>query len=246
MPTKQYSIEESPDKFLTLGINIPKNQGSYNSSDFRVEKTPARKAIESIFYPNSFYTLLRTSANPAAIEEVPKNNTRLAKVRCFKPGEYDFHFDASIMDTYLDALKLNMEKSIGRNYASFPLVATRDVHNLDRPLESVQWPTVHVIGGSDKTFLAEHKNIFRDCVESMSGNDETYDIIKMQEYPQYYNMGVVDLLREKRIPPLVIHKREWDVSSEELRNAIDFLSSFTYVEKHNDGRFDDFPNADDL
>ncbi len=245
MPTKEYSnITESPNNLLELDIKVPKNCGGYNQSDFHVEKTPAREAIESIFSLNSFYTLLRTSANPLAIDEVRKNKKRLSEIRGI---EKEFYFDASVMDTYLDALKVRLEQSIGKkNYASFPLVATRDVHNLDRPIESVQLPTVHVIRGDTRKDVLGKELSFRGYTNGLGINDSTYTLIKKQESPMNYNMGTVELLREKQISPLIIHKREWNVSSEELRNAADFLLSWTYVEKHNDGRFDDFPNADDL
>lgn len=209
---------------------------SYDSQHhWTFEKGDAREALARIYDPKSTYTFLRTVANPDAVELLSKYvGTRKGK-REFPPWEVRLktkkdddeevrflRFNPDLMDRYLDTLKMLATRYVGeKDYASYSLVEKRGVHNMDRPSISVSWPIIHVVKGGEYQV-----DKFKGVVNSLN-DDEAFEHIREKEAPQNYRMGEIELLRKRKIPPLVVQPREWEVDAKALRNALDFLPPFT-------------------
>ena len=223
---KLKTVEDYPDRLLKINIKLPSDDINH---DHYVEDTPARRAISSIFNINNHYTFLQTTANPEAVEEIPKYSKKLARIRGSREG-WTFLFDADIMDVYLGALDVVMNKYLGKgNYASYQLVENRGVHMIDRLHEQPFWPVVHVLKHDQSD--EDNVSIFKELIKHLNDNDDIYAAIKKRESPQNYNMGTINLLRDKNIQPLLIYEREWKIDGKHLKDDADFLSSIAYVEK---------------
>jgi len=219
------SLESTGTMIDVLAMLVKENRGRHYSSESR------EKLSKLHLNPNAVYTFLRTVANPEAVEEIPRNQDHLAKIR--EPDkrirdyfEHIFRFGNDILGLYLDTLAKLAERHIGVSYAQYPLVQRVGIYSNEHP-DVTQFPVVHVIKDPSKGLQVSR---FRNLVERLN-DDEAYQIISAREAPHNYHMGEVNLLRSKGITPLSIHGEPWEVDGETLANAIEFLVQINYTDR---------------
>lgn len=196
-------------------------------------KGVSRQELSSVFDESADYLFLKTTANPEAVKALEDCSVTLGycfdslegfkkMYGCMRNPEdlKNLRYNSSVNGLYVNSLRELSRKLFGDCYVSYNLVQTANVHNLDRPVNSVYWPVVHVL----KNF--EDSASFNSLVQVLNG-DESFNIIKKWESPQNYRMGEVKKLREMSINPLILCDAEWAVKGTVLKQAVDFLVPFT-------------------
>ena len=214
-----------------------------NGTRHHIDSGLARHSLASIFSPEATYVFMRTRPNPEAIEELSRyvgireNMGVPWKVRPKIKGEEAYCYEGSkdgepnglwfskgLDKVCLETLGKLADNRIGKNHVHYPLVDGHPGNLLS--------PTIHVVRGK------EHAQTFKALVPSLL-DDKGFEIILRIEAPQNYKMANFQLLKEKKIAPLITAEREWIVNGAELRNAIDFLVPCRITAEHHSLRDDD-------
>ena len=223
-------------------INIETHWWQNNHDDNRYfERGDVREFAWKLYEENSEYLFLNVVANPKA-KDLMKNycskfswvnggkegKDEYKKARTSEEKEYHMLFNRDFMEKYLKTLDFLLEKDIGKdNFASFQIVHG----SLNNYWGSENWPQVYVIKNESDS------DRFRKIVNSLNGND-AYEFLKKREFPQNYNVGKINLLRDKKILPLVTTNDEWKIDSDSLKNAVNFLVQFNLREHYTGGYAD--------
>ena len=205
-----------------------------NSNDNRnFERGDVRKFAEEFYEKNSEYLFLNVVANPGArslmknycskfnwIKNETEGYSEYKKARTKNEKESCMQFNRKFMEEYLNTLDFLLEKDLGKNnFSSFPIVNG----NLNQHWGSENWPQIYILKNE------KNSDKFKEFVNSLNGN-KAYQYLKKREHPQNYNVGKINLLRDKKILPLITLNDEWKVDSENLKNAINFLVQFNLTE----------------
>jgi hypothetical protein len=227
MNHKDYTWKPSEDKNGFLRFDIPKKWDSHTGGYWNFNEGEIRESIKRIYDKDSNYVLLNVAANPLAANELskyvriskrkPEFDYEIRKRKRLEDEDGAMDFRPDLMGTYLQTLNELNNLYLGKkNYAFFPLVNGK-THEI---LESVNWPVVYVLRDNGTS-----SSQFRDLVSKLN-NDESYEIIKKIEGMWKYRLGHAEVLRDKKVLPLIVKPEEWKVSAENLRNAVNFLVPF--------------------
>ena len=219
------SIIENSERLLTF--NIPTMDHYCTGTRHHIDSGLARHSLSSIFSPEATYVFMRTRPNPEAIEELSRyvgireNMGAPWKVRPKRNGEEAYCYEGSkdgepnglwfsrnLDKICLEALGKLVGNSIGKNHVHYPIVDGHPGNFLS--------PTIHVVRGKERA------QTFKALVPSLL-DDKGFEVISKIEAPQNYKMANFQLLHEKRVAPLVVDERQWEVAGKDLRDAIDFL-----------------------
>jgi hypothetical protein len=196
-----------------LDITMKKN---YLGPHVWIGATTIRRALGEFAREEGSYVFMRTSANPEAAKLINDSQAELSKIRFgYVHDDFEFCFDSYILERYIGALE-HLVKQRGVKHMSYPIVQ----HN--RHPDAALLPYIHVV--RDGEGVAED---FALAVNSLN-SDDAYDFIRSKEAIQNYNMGSVNLLRDRGVAPLRLEDRVWNVDAQVLRDAMDFLLQFEY------------------
>ena len=206
--------------------------------EWKFSRGVSRKLIKTIYNPESEYVLFKVTINHEADKllrkyvgdfkwidgKVGDSNYRKAKTK--REKEYSFRFNHQLLEGYVESLSNLTKQHFGENsFVSFSIVEG----NRWGVWGSQNWPRVYVI--TDK---GDTSKDFRNLAGKL--NDvKSYNFLKKREYPQNYHIAEINLLRNKKILPLIVQSNEWRVNSENLRNAINFLVPFTLEHDSHEG-----------
>jgi hypothetical protein len=208
----------------------------FNSSEERrFDEGDVREAFEKVYCPGRDYVLFQTVASEEAVEMLRE---------CVMPEEYSRPTHVSVDDDnelefgngLMDAYRRAIDEIAGRrmdedSFARYSLVATDGVHNSDRDLEAIFWPDVYIVE-------AEKYEELRGIIEGLWDN-ESFEVLKEQESPHFYEMGEIATLYELRIAPIVCLDDELRVGGEELLKYVDFLAQMRDVSRWRGSSIDD-------
>jgi hypothetical protein len=222
-------IKEGKNRLLDIRAKVPDWQPN---KSYWFSEGDVRKMLEGMFKEGAHYSFMRTIANPEAIDLIDSRSEELSRARYGPHCDSRVRFSADLMDAYIETLtKLAKKKRI--KHVCYPIVENDGVHCLEQHPDQPSWPLIHVVrNGNDalKRFIKLTKQL---------NEDEAYNLVRKRESPQNYRMGEVKLLRSERVDPITLEDRVWNVDSETLRNAVDFIVQFTYSHRFNDHRYVD-------
>ncbi len=221
------------------------------SRSMRFSEGDVRQAFKQVFSHGKDYVLFQTVANPQAVQELEKYIGFCAEmgapwtIREIQPGDHPryvpgatshgngLRFDNSLMDSYLGAIDKTAKEAIGeKNFAHYSMVSTEGINSADRDCLAVSWPRIYLVS-------AEKEASLKEIIDGLSG-DESFEVLKKQEAPQFYQMGEIETLHKLNIPPLIRLDRELRMNSRELAGYVDFLAQMREVQDYlRSGPYDD-------
>lgn len=188
-----------------IDIDLP-NSFQENNGWWHFNKGDVRNNLEEIFVDNANYSLLRVFANPLVVSRREDSKGKI------------LIFDYQLKDEYISVLNKLGEKFIGKSsFISFDSVEESNEGGWPRP-ESVNFPVNYII-------KEVYSGVFKSLVDSLN-DDEAYNILKEMEHPQNYNINRINILRVRKVNPLVLGKDEFIIDSKNLKNAVNFLIPF--------------------
>jgi hypothetical protein len=222
---------------------VPRIERHYQyHQEWNFGKGAVREAFQRVFSPDADYVLFQTITNQEAIDvlrqyvasrEGMSSPWKIRKVQSddkprYVPGASDrdngLEFDNSLMDSYQRAIDKIAKKAIGsENYSHYLMVATKGVHNLDRDPNAIFWPRVYIVN-------AEKQEGLKRIIDDLSG-DESFEILKGLESPQFYQMAEIETLHNLGMSPLVRLPSELRVGAQDLSKYVDFLAQMTETYK---------------
>ncbi|MFQ5572905.1 MAG: hypothetical protein ACE5EJ_01500 [Nitrosopumilaceae archaeon] len=205
-------------------------------------KGAVREAFQRVFSPDAEYVLFQTIANQEAIDVLRqyvasrKGMDAPWEIRRKKsgdepryiPGASDrdngLQFDNSLMDSYQRAIDKIAKETLGsKNYSHYSMVSTNGVHSLDRDPNAIFWPRVYIVN-------AEKQEGLKGIIDNLSGN-ESFEMLRGLESPQFYQMAEIETLHSLGISPLVRLPNELRVGAQDLSKYVDFLAQMTETYK---------------
>ena len=226
------------------------NRGHHIHKDWCFDKGDVRKAMQKIYSPGKDYVLFKTTANQEAAKVLRKyigfrDNMEspwiVRKIQVddhprYVPGAHDkgngLRFDNSLMDSYQCAIDKMADELIGKDiYASYSMVSTSGVHNLERDPNAIFWPRIYIVdAGKEKQLKAIIDNLV---------SDESFEVLKEVESSTAYQMGEIETLNKLGIRPIVRLPQEIRVGADDLLAYIDFLAQMTETYKWRGPVFED-------
>jgi hypothetical protein len=192
---------------------------------------PLRKQLNFIhnFDINATYTLFRTKANPEALETIDaydRGNRELLQTGKISAYIATAENERTLHLYYMTLRHFAEEQKIPYQY--YPLLFDPREENL---YSSRSWlyPVVHLLH-------AEHAKEFPPFIARLS-SPETIDYLEAarEGKPETWTIGFqndiigINLLRQHKIPPLILEERNASVDGRTLRDMLDFLCQATYV-----------------
>ncbi len=209
------NFKEEGQSLLEIKAKFPRWMKEDSNYGHSLSHSDVRRKLEKDFDVNATYLFVRTIAKEKAMDEISAHSKELL-MDGRDPEEFSEAFDAKIMEMYLDILDTRLKKK-GVFHERYSLIDTRG----NRLYEEPSWPIIHVV--KEETTLNE----FASFLEELQ-DEEAYKYIKRRESPQNYHIKVYTHLHKNQIQPVVLDERTWKVKGDELRNALDFLSCFSY------------------
>jgi len=207
----------------------------YGQEEWNFGEGDVRKAFQKVFTPGQDYVLFQTIANKEAVDVLrryiasrkdmssPWNIRKIQRGDTpeYCPGATDkgngLQFDNSLMDSYQRAIDKIANENLGeRNFSHYPMVSTNGVHNLDRDSKSIFWPIIYMV-------TAEKEESLKEIIDNLSG-DKSFEMLKEQESPQFYQMAEIETLHKLGIAPLVRLPQELRVGAKDLSRYVDFFA----------------------
>ncbi len=205
-------------------------------------KGDVREAFQRIFSPKKDYVLFQTIANKEAVKALRKYvgfresmdaPWEVRKIESdddprYVPGASNqgngLQFDNSLMDSYQRAIdKIANGTLKQKDFSHYPMVSTNGVHNLDRDPNAIFWPRVYLVD-------AEKQEDLKGIIDDLSG-DESLEVLRDLESPQFYQMAEIETLHNLGIAPLVRLEQELSIGAQELSMYVDFLAQMTETYK---------------
>lgn len=221
---------------------VPRRETNYQlNQEWHFKEGDVREAFKRIFSPNAEYVLLQTIANQEAVDALPKYVKEREDYnypwipRKIQEGERPKYvsgknacrimtFDNFLMDACQQAIDKIARKTIGsENYSHYSMVSTQGVHNTDRASAAIFWPEVHIVN-------AEKQEELKAIIDNIS-NDESFEVLREIQSPQYHQMAEIETLHELGIAPLVRLPKELRCGAQELSKYIDFLAQMVEIYK---------------
>lgn len=216
-------------------------QGSYHEK-WNFDDSDVRTAFRRVSSHGESYVLFQTTANLEAVNELKKyigfreDMASPWSVREIKEGDQPryvpgasgngngLQFDNSLMDSYQRAINKIAGRNIGEdNFAHYPMVFTKGVHNLERDPNAIFWPRIYIV--NDKNC-----NDLKEIIGGLAG-DESLEVLREQESPQFYQMAEIEILHKQKITPIVRLNRELKLGVQDLSINIDFLAQMNETYK---------------
>jgi hypothetical protein len=214
----KHSGEMIVNKKGFVNIDLPNSIREVNSWMY-FDKGEVRRKLEDIFVDNIHYSLLRVFANPLAITKREDNKGN------------NLVLDYNLKKEYISVLNQLGKKFIGKSsFISFGGVEEDNIRGWPIP-ESVNFPVNYII-------KEVHSKVFKDLVNHLN-DEEAYEIIKKMEHPWNSNLSRINTLRKININPLVLDKAEFIMSSENIKNAINFFIPFRLKYEHDSHHSED-------
>lgn len=218
---------------------VPRTKRHYQyHEEWNFGKGSVREAFQRVFSPDADYVLFQTIVSRDAVDilrqYVASRESMDApwKIRRKKSGDEPkyvhgasvrdngLQFDNSLMDSYQGAIDEIAKETLGsENYSHYPMVLTNGVHSLDRDSNAIFWPIVYIVN-------AEKQEGLKGIIDNLSG-DESFEILRGLEFPQFYQMAEIETLHTLGIPPLVRLPSELRVGAQDLSKYVDFLAQMT-------------------
>ncbi len=177
------------------------------NQEWNFGKGDVREAFQRVYSPKKNYVLFQTSANPEAAEALKQQGNGLI-------------FGNNLMDSYQHTIDQLAKIGLGKkNFSHYSIVSTNGVHNLDRDPNEIFWPRVYIVDEK------KQKNL-KGIIDNLSG-DESLEVLREHEYPQFYQIPGIEALHKLGIAPIVRLEREWNVGAQELSKYVDFLAQMT-------------------
>lgn len=220
MNKKDTTITDEPTKLLDIKLDIS-CYNSMNHGSVRFKESEIKTKLKKLgFNVDQDYVLMRTVANPLAVDLISANSKELSIKRYGKNPDLHVYFSADINETYLEALD-HLTKDYGFKHAYYPLIVEDGIHHIGLHEEQPSWPVIHIVE-------AEHEDAFKNLILNDMHSSVAYKFICQKEAPQNYHMSVFNLLHDTRVRPLNLEERVWKVKGADLKNAVDFLSQYIY------------------
>lgn len=197
-----------------------------------------REAFRRVFSPDVDYLLFQTIANQEAVDVLKQyvasrkgmdapweiRRRKSGDEPRYVPGASDrnngLQFDNSLMDSYQRAIDKIAKETLGsKNYSHYPMVSTNGVHSLDRDPNAIFWPRVYIVN-------TEKQEGLKGIIDNLSG-DESFEILRELESPQFYQMAEIETLHDLGISPLFRLPNELRVGAQDLSKYVDFLAQMT-------------------
>ncbi len=222
------------------GLTEVQRTGRHSSHNEKWEfgEGDVREALKKVYSSKKSYVLFQTIANKVAAEALKQyvgfrkdmeSPWEVRKIQNgddphYVPGANDncngLEFDNRLMDCYQGAIDKIANRLVGKsNFSYYPLVSTDGIHSLDRDPKAIFWPIVYIVSDEKQAKLKE-------IIDKLS-EDESFEVIKKSEAPQFYQMGEIETLHKLKIPPLVRLEREFKASAKDLLMYIDFFAQMT-------------------
>lgn len=218
MDEKDRAVSDEPYALLNIDLRKSRVLKGPLRQELEFLTGRVRNVFEDFFDISSTYNLLRSTANPEAVDLVREHSKELTIARHGKDAEISVAFGHDVRGEYLkviDALAMNSKihqkrYDLVNNNVGFQFNYTMVVY----------WPEIHVVKG-DESAVAKFKSLFTQL-----HSEEAFQMLREAEAPQNYNLGVIKLLKKHKVLPLKLESRIWTVPGKELKNAIDFLCTF--------------------
>ena len=236
--TRTFASKINKKGFLEFDIDSRWNSGLGNG-EWNFEESESTRAIKKIYQENEDYVFHSVVVNPEANKMLSKyvgdhkwikgeteGSPNYRKARTQNEKDYCLRINYKLLSEYARSLDNLLDFYYGKeNYASFSIVKGNpyDIWG------SENWPKIYAIKDNGNS-----SSDFKEIVNKLN-EKKSYNFLKKLEYPQNYYTSEIDLLRNKKILPLIVQPNEWKVNSENLRNAINFLSQFTLEHNSHDG-----------
>jgi hypothetical protein len=218
---------------------VPRTERHYTyNEEWNFGKGAVREAFQRVFFPDADYVLFQIVANKEAVNVLRqyvasrKSMDSPWEIRRKKsgdepryvPGANDecnsLQFDNSLTDLYQRAIDKIAKETLGsENYSHYPMVLTNGVHSLERDPNAIFWPRVYIVN-------AKKQEELKGIIDNLSG-DESFEILKKLESPQFYQMAEIETLHNLGISPLVRLPQELRVGAQDLSKYVDFLTQMT-------------------
>lgn len=217
-------IDETGNRPLEIRLET----GNGADGGYEIVEGPMRGLFSQSFEPDAVYYFMRTSANPAAVEELrrPEHKEAYARFRGLEgQGDFCVEFDRKVMRCYLGALHHFAQTNL-RWYASYPLLNAGNLAGKEFHQDEVLMPVVHVVKGE----LGARR--LRNFIGRLHDDDVWAHLLGGQG-ERGFQLYELTLLREKNILPLVADNREMRIEGRRLRDVIDFIEQLEYKGKEN-------------
>lgn len=200
--------------------------GSIADDGYEIVEGPMRGLFRQSFEPDAMYYFMRTTANPAAVEELrrPEHKEAYARFRGLEgQGDFCVTFDRKVMRCYLGALH-NFAQNNLRWYASYPLLNAGNLSGKEFHQDEVLMPVVHVVKGELGARQLRH-------FIGRLHDEDVWGRIVSEQGSQGFQLYELTVLREKNILPLTADGREMRIEGRRLRDVIDFIELLEYKGK---------------
>lgn len=215
---------------------VPRTERPYdNNQKWDFGEGDVREAFQRVFSPKRNYVLFQTIANPKAVNVLKQyigfrknmdSPWRIQKIQkndnpkyCPDANDRDngLQFNNNLMDSYQHAIDEIANKKIGKsNFAHYPIVHTNGVHNLERDPSAIFWPRIYIVTDKKENQL---KRIIYELVR-----DESLEVLRKHESPQFYQMAKIETLHKLKIAPIVHLEHELELGAQDLLTYVDFLA----------------------
>lgn len=201
-----------------------------------------RKNLGFILQDNISYSVFQVSVNPYAQRELYKYtgkhkwnkkgnigyfNYRKARKR----EEYRLQIDSQLKDEYFGVLNNLIKINSEDVFITFSAV-DEDIGGGWHSKAFDLSPKNYII--KDK---GDNVSSFKSCINSLN-DDSLYEILKRKEHLQNYCLAHIDLLRKKKILPLILGEKSCEFDADTLRNAVNFLIPFRIDHESHDSFID--------
>ena len=220
-------------------LDVPRSWSTGSGNTCHLEEGVLSKNLVSILEEDMKYSIFQVFMNPKASTELKKYVRNLEWIKGGKEGrttyrkakkgdEYKMAFNSQLKQEYFsvlnDLINLNLEEN---NFIDFSAVE-----------ESTGWGGPGIASLlSPQTYVIKNKgdnvSTFNFCVKTLNDN-VAYDILKKKEHPQNYYMSHINILREKKILPLIIGEKKFEFDINTLKNVLNVLIPFRLVHESHD------------